>query len=295
MTTLQDIRQWATTARPVFICGLERSGTSILQVSMSRHPQLFAVKDVYETFVFLKPRSTLADPAPQMTQAYFQGPANAAAFRAFAQRLAGDKPELSEADLIRAFFYFCAHTVYPGRQPLEKTPGHVRRLSRILELFPQARVIVCTRDPVSIVASYRKRLIKEKSLGKGPDEWGWLDKTAEQLVAHFTAVTTHVEEARLRWPQQVFVAPYDWITENPEGALQSICDFAGLPFSEEVMRPKQVPGRKVDALLSEPITKRDPDTEEFVDEATEAMIRTKTAPLMKVWETPGISAAPAAN
>ncbi|MFD2453282.1 sulfotransferase [Ideonella paludis] len=52
MTTLHDIRRWSTTARPVFICGLERSGTSILQVSLSRHPELFAVKDVYETFIF---------------------------------------------------------------------------------------------------------------------------------------------------------------------------------------------------------------------------------------------------
>lgn len=291
MTTLQDIRRWATTARPVFICGLERSGTSILQVSMSRHPNLFAVKDVYETFVFLKPRSALTDPAPQMTQAYLQGPANAASFRVFAAQLAGDKPDLSEADLIRAFFYFCAHMVYPGREPLEKTPGHVRRLTRMLELFPLARVIVCTRDPVSIVASYRKRLVKEKALGKGPDEWGWLDKTAEQLIAHFEAVTAHVDEARLRWPEQVFVAPYDWLVDDPEAALQSICKFAGLPFVQEVMKPKEVPGRKVDTMLSEPITKRDPDTEEFVDAETEAMIRTKTQPLMKVWETPGISAA----
>lgn len=292
MTTLQDIRQWAANARPVFICGLERSGTSILQVSLSRHPDLFRVKDVYETFVFIKPRGALEDPPPQMTQAYLQGPANAARFRAFAAQLAGDKPELSEADLIRAFFYFCTHQLYAGLRPLEKTPGHVRRLHRMLELFPLARVVVCTRDPVSIVASYRKRLAKEKALGKGPDAWGWLDKTADQLIAHFEAVTVHVNEARVRWPEQVFVAPYDWLTEAPEAAMQAICKFANLPFVPDVMKPKEVPGRQVDLMLSEPITKRDPDTAQFVDEATEAMIRKRTQPLMRVWETPGIVAGP---
>lgn len=290
MTTLQDIRRWAITARPVFICGLERSGTSILQVSMSRHPALFAVKDVYETFIFLKPRSALADPPPQMTQAYLQGADNARKFREFCAELAGDKAELSEADLIRAFFFFCAHVVYPGRQPVEKTPGHVRKLTRMFELFPQARVVVCTRDPVSIVASYRKRLAVEQGLGKSRDEWGWLDKTAEQLIGHFQSVTQNIQEARQRWPEQVFVAPYDWLTDTPAEALESICDFAGLPFSPDVLKPKDVPGRKVDVLLSKPITKREPDIETYVDAATEQMINRDTADLQKIWNLPGTNA-----
>lgn len=290
MTTLHDIRRWSTTARPVFICGLERSGTSILQVSLSRHPELFAVKDVYETFIFLKPRSALQDPAPQMTQAYLQGEEQCRRFRSFAASLSGGKGEISEADVIRAFFYFAAHYVYPGQQPLEKTPAHVRKLGRMLELFPLARVVVCTRDPVSIVASYRKRLVTEKALGKSVDDWGWLDRTAEQLIGHFEQITESILDARQRWPQQVFVAPYDWMTSTPEVALRAICEFAGLAFVGEVLKPKEVPGRQVDEMLSKPITRREPDIDTYVDAATERMILEKTLRMRSVWDRPGLLA-----
>lgn len=290
MRTLQEIRNWAVHAQPVFICGLERSGTSILQVSLSRHPALFPVKDVYETFMFLKPRAALETPPPQMTLAYLQGNANAQRFRAMCEGLRGQGPELSEADVIRAYFFFCAHEVYPGTRPLEKTPGHVRKLNRMLELFPKARVVVCTRDPVSIVASYRKRLAKEQALGRPREEWNWLDRSAEQLIAHFKAVSEHIEIAQSRWPAQVYLAPYDWITNDPEAALKALCEFTNLPFVASVMNPPEVAGRKVDELLSKPITRRDPDDERYVDGPTREMIRQQMKALMPLWETAGLKA-----
>lgn len=289
MRTLQEIRAWAVHAQPVFICGLERSGTSILQVSLSRHPALFPVKDVYETFIFGNPRSALQVPAPPMTLAYLQGSEHAKQFRELCAQLRQGGADLSEADIIRVFFWYCAQKVYPGRQPLEKTPSHVRRLARMLELFPRARVIVCTRDPVDIVASYRKRLQKEQSLGRSRDEWGWLDRTAEQLLAHFKTVSEHVGSARQRWPEQVFVAPYDWITTDPDAAMRQLCEFAGLPFVDEILTPQDVPNRKVDELLSKPIAKRASESDQFVDAATQAMIRQQMAPQMPLWDTPGTS------
>ncbi|GAA0741976.1 sulfotransferase [Ideonella azotifigens] len=289
MRTLQDIRAWAVHAQPVFICGLERSGTSILQVSFSRHPQLFPVKDVYETFIFANPRSALEVRAPAMTKAYLQGDEHAKRFRELCAGLRVGNAELSEADIIRAFFWYCAHQVYPGRQPLEKTPSHVRRLARMLEIFPRARVIVCTRDPVDVVASYRKRLKKEQSLGRSRDEWGWLDRTAEQLLAHFHTVSEHISAARQRWPEQVFVAPYAWITNDPETAMRRLCEFAGLPFVDAVLKPQEVPDRKVDEMLSRPISKRASESDQFVDAQTQAMIRQQMAKQMPLWDTPGTS------
>jgi hypothetical protein len=288
MSSLTEIRAWANAARPVFICGLERSGTSILQVSLARHPALFNVRDVYETFVFLRPRAIFTEQVSDMTAAYLHGGENVRKLRELVRQLSV-KAELSEVDLIRTFFWFCANQVYPGKQPLEKTPGHVRRLPRLLEIFPLSRVIVCTRDPVEVVASYRKRLKKEQEIGKGPEEWGWLDKTPDQLTAHFRAVTNHIREAQARWPGRVFIAPYEWITEAPDAALKQICEFAALPFVPEVLTPKDVPGRKVDEMLSKPITKRDSEIEPYLNAEDVRNIRDKTADLMETWNTPGIA------
>ena len=69
MSKLQQIRRWSTDARPVFVCGLERSGTSTLQLALSRHPALFPVRDVYETFAFTQPQRLLEEPMPGMARA----------------------------------------------------------------------------------------------------------------------------------------------------------------------------------------------------------------------------------
>lgn len=258
---------------------------------MSRHPELFPVKDVYETFAFLRPTTLLENPPPPMALAYLQGEASAKRFRQICAHFGTGPAGLSEADLIRTFFHYCAHSVYPGRRPLEKTPAHVRKLKRMLELFPRAKVIVCTRDPVAVVASYRKRLEREKSLGRPRSEWEWLDRTPEQLLAHFQAVTEHLIAARERWPQAVFVAPYDWITTDAEAAVRQLSSFCDLEFSPGMMTPPEVPGRKVDELLSRPITRRDEDPADWVDAATAARIRDFMAPWRRLWETPGLAPA----
>ena len=236
MSKLQQIRRWSTDARPVFVCGLERSGTSTLQLALSRHPALFPVRDVYETFAFTQPQRLLEDPMPGMARAYLGGPKHAQQFRVLAAELAPADGPLPDADLIRLFFHYAAHRSYPGRQPLEKTPGHVRRIPLMLRLFPQARVIACTRDPVEIVASYRKRLAKERAQGKPPESWGWLDKTPEQLVQHFRQTSQRLAEAAQTHPGQVFVCPYAWLTAAPEDALHRLCAFAGLPYDPALLQ-----------------------------------------------------------
>ena len=287
--SLPDIRRWSLGSPAVLICGLERSGTSMLQVALARHPALFDVPDVYETFAFAQPAKLLEAPAPTMVKAYLRG--RDEAWRAQVQALRAGGPALSEADLVRAFFHFCATEVYPGRQPLEKTPAHVQHLQQALELFPRARVLVCTRDPVSVVASYRKRLAKEQALGKPRSDWGWLDRSADQLLSHFERISAHLQAAQRRWPEQVFVAPYDWLTDAPEAALREVCTFAGLPWHDAVLRPADVGGR-VDELLSQPITRREADDARFVDEATATRIRQRMAHHRALWDTPGLVPVP---
>lgn len=295
MTTwFQDLgalRAWAAEARPVFICGQERSGTSALQLALSQHPALFAVPHVYETFIFREPRSLLAEPPRQMMQAYLRGEDNLQALRrrlaALAAPIGGDPAALSDEDLIRAFFAFAAGQVYPGQRPLEKTPSHVHCLPRLFQAFPKARVLACVREPTEVVDSYRRRLQREQALGKPAEVWGWLDQTDEQLIGQFRRVDRALAEGAKLAPGQIFQVPYGWLTADPEAAMTALCEFIGEPYDAAVMAPKAAWRDRVDERLGRPIGTASVPRPSTLTEEASAVLRKETWGLSRRWRVPG--------
>lgn len=285
---LRALRAWAAAARPVFICGQERSGTSALLLALARHPSLFAVPDVHETFVFIEPRALLADPPPKMLQAYLGGPESLAALRRSLAHLAGGAAaSLGDDDIVRAFFAHAATRAHPGRRPLEKTPPHVYGLPRVFALFPQGRVLACVREPVEVVESYRRRLQREQALGKPAEAWGWLAKTDEQLVHQFRRVDRALREAAALAPGQVFQVPYVWLTADPPAALRAIADFIGEPFEPAMLAPDTGRRARVDARLDDPIGAAPAPGPAMLGEAAVAMLRRETWGLTRRWRHAG--------
>jgi len=291
---LGALRAWAAAARPVFVCGQERSGTSALQLALARHPALFAVPDVFETFAFSRARELLTDPPAPMQQGYLGGRASLAALRAALARLGGgDAASLADDDLVRAFFAHAACSVYPGRRPLEKTPTHVQCLPRVFALFPRACVLACVRDPVEVAVSYRRRLAREQALGRAPGGWGWLDQTDEQLIQRFRRVDRALRESAVLVPGQVFQVPYAWLTADPPAALTAICEFIGEAFDSALLAPKAGRRDRVDERLGRPIgAPPDPEAEPqpgsaTLTESAIAMLRRETWGLSRRWQFAG--------
>lgn len=285
---LGALRAWASTARPVFICGQERSGTSALLLAMSRHPALFPVPDVFETFIFRFAGDLLKDPPRKMQQGYLRGEESLYALRSQLALLAGGDPaRLADDDLVRAFFAFAAHGVYPGRRPLEKTPSHVHSLPRIFSVFPQARVLACVREPTEVVDSYRKRLAREQALGKPPEAWKWLQLTDQQLIEQFRRVDKALRESVAFAPGRVFQVPYGWLTADPRAALSQICQFLDEPFDEAMLVPKAGRKDRVDERLGQPLSATGDSRASTLTEAQAAKIAWDTGRLTRRWRVPG--------
>ncbi len=286
---LGALRAWAGAARPVFVCGQERSGTSALLLALARHPALFAVPHVFETFVFHEPRALLADPPRPMQQAYLRGPEPLAALRRHLAALGGgDAASLGDDDLIRAFFAHAAHEVYPGQRPLEKTPAHVHCLPRVFALFPQARVLACVREPTEVVDSYRHRLQRELAAGKPADQLAWLAQTDQQLIQQFRRVDRALRAAAASAPGQVFQVPYAWLTADPSAALAAICEFIGEPFDAAMLQPRRGRADRVDERLGRPIGAAPPGEPSTLSDSAAALLRKETWGLTRRWRVPGV-------
>ncbi|MGM9485849.1 sulfotransferase family protein [Ideonella sp. YS5] len=284
---LAALRSWAAEARPVFICGHERSGTSALQLALARHPALAPVPDVYETFIFSRTREWLADPPHAMQQAYVGGREALARLREWAARLAGGAAHtLEEDDLLRAFLAFAAHETYAGRRLLEKTPTHVLSLPRLFRLFPRAQVLACVRDPVAIADSYRLRLSRERALGKPREAWSWLELGIDELIVRLRRVDRALRDSVAFAPGRVFLVPYDWLTAVPADALAAICTFIGEPYDEAMLAPRALRRSRVDERLSQPISAA-PAAPSLLAEAERTTLRRETHGLAARWRVPG--------
>jgi hypothetical protein len=299
--SLADIRAWCEQARPLFICGLARSGTSMLQVAFARHAEMFNIKNCRETHIFVRPRTGMEDPVHVPTKLYLRGRDNLLGYREWVRKLEKTEGPLSEADLIRVFFWFAGTAVYPHRQPLEKTPGHLRKLPLIFELFPRAKIVVCSRDPVDVTASYRKRLLKSRAEGMEESRLKWLNKSPQQMVDVFKRFTRLVEEARPTHGQAMFMAPYEWLVESPAEALKQVCEFAEVPFDPSLLKADgdeadegkaDDDGESDDEVAtfdaSAQITKRESDAHKVLTPDEIDLVVKSTKPWVKLWRTPGV-------
>lgn len=287
---LDEIRRWCEQCRPIFIVGLARSGTSVLQVALAHHPTMFDIANCRETFIFLRPRQPYVDPIHFPTRSYLKGRPNLMKLREWIEPHEEELGELSEADSIRAFFYFAGHEVYPGRFPLEKTPGHLKKLDLIFEIFPKTKIIVCSRDPVDVVASYRKRLnsANKEQLKPGAST-DWLDKSVNEMVGVFDRFTKLVKQGMQKHGKDMFMAPFDWIIESPENAIREICAFAGMEFVPNMVASESGARKETGS------TAKGHAIEKRVSEASKVLlpeeierIRAACDPWMTLWNTPGV-------
>lgn len=284
---LTEVRRWCEQAKPIFIVGLARSGTSMLQVAFAQHPTMFDIANCRETFIFLRPRQPFADPVHFPTRAYLKGRPNLMALREWVSAYEKDHGRLTEADAVRVFFYFAGNLVYPGRNPLEKTPGHLRKIDLIFEIFPQAKILVCSRDPVDVVASYRKRLAKAREEGEEAEKTGWLDKGVDEMIAVFARFTRMVRDAVPAHGKDMYMAPYEWLIESPEVSVKAICEWAGLTFVPEMVASE---GGDKDAGKSEKahaIQRRASDAHKVLSQEEIDKVQSACSDWIAEWSTPG--------
>lgn len=243
------LQEWANSQEPVFIVGPERSGTSMMFRSVVSHPSFcgFANATV-ETFCFIRPNKLLeaASPDNYEMRVYLGSQQSAfnEAVKPFRQigrvcnqigipsNYLGSQRKLvwdrrGYRDLLRAFFYFSWKNLGEKRIA-EKTPAHVRCLHEIFETFPRAKVLICLRDPLEVIASHRKRLAREIELGKDKADpsLDWLKKSVDGFMRYFENIDKTIKVAMRQFPSAIMLVPYLRVTRSPD-FLRDVFGFLG--------------------------------------------------------------------
>ena len=96
----------------------------------------------------------------------------------------------------------------------EKTPNHFAHLDRILEWYPDARIVFMVRDPRAVLASV---LTLERE---------WAHETPMHWASVWVSTIDHLD--RVRDDQRVRVVKYEHLVADPETELASLLEFLDL-------------------------------------------------------------------
>lgn len=120
----------------------------------------------------------------------------------------------------------------------DKNPGHLYHVPKLLEWFPQAKIIHMLRDPRAILVSeWRKRA------AQGTTGSFWREPHTVAIVLHVTitwlhAVRLHAKYAR-DYPQNYFLLKFENLVSDSEKSVRELCAFLDISLDLESVLPRQ--------------------------------------------------------
>jgi len=196
-------RAAAPAARLVFVVGMPRSGTSLVEQILSCHPNVAAGGELtylYDIIGALPQATGSVNPYPECLVG-----------------LTSDDIEYAAA----AYLKDISSLLAKGSVVTDKLPANFLHLGFISLLFPNARIIHCARDPVDTCLScYFQQFAGDISFTYNLDHLSHYYREYRRLMAHWERV--------LAIP--MLTVQYEELVQNQEQVSRELLDFCGLDW-----------------------------------------------------------------
>ncbi|TKS54900.1 tetratricopeptide repeat protein [Luteimonas yindakuii] len=187
---------------PVFICGMFRSGSTLLEQVLAAHPDIAAAGELD-----LLPRMAATALAP---------------FPAAIADLDDDRRDALAAGYHRALMARLPPRAAACRMVTDKRPDNVLLVGLAKQLFPQARIIHTVRDPRDIALSVLMQHLNPRAFPWAAD--------LQSIGHHVLQQRELVTHWRTLYPDDVLEFDYDAFIAAPEPVLRVLLDRLGLPW-----------------------------------------------------------------
>lgn len=200
-------------AAPIFVMGLPRSGTTLVDRIISNHPQVVSTGEP----------ATMLEAVRKLT---------------YPPRTAWLEPEMLAATLDPARLggaYLDATRPLAGGAPLwlDKTPENYLFAGLIHRALPQARIVCVRRHPLDSVLSLFRQSFGPRTAYQftyGLEDVARYYVQFDRLVAHWRATLPADRFREVR---------YEDVVSDLEGEAPRLLDFCGLSWSETSLRPHE--------------------------------------------------------
>lgn len=198
------------TADPIFIVGLPRAGSTLLEQILSSHSQVDGTMELPNIIAImnkLNGRRKVGDE----------------------QRYPGVLNELSADQLVQlGEEYINGTQIHRQGAPyfIDKMPNNFRHIGLIHMILPNAKIIDARRHPMACCFSGFKQLFAEgQEFTYGQEEIGHYYKGYIELMKHWDDVL----------PGRVLRVQYEDVVDDLESQVRRILDYCGLPFEESCL------------------------------------------------------------
>jgi tetratricopeptide (TPR) repeat protein len=205
-------RMGRSTKRPVFIVGMPRSGTSLVEQILASHPDVFGAGELRDI-----DRIAHELPARLANEAY--------------------PPCLRRLDEVTARSLADRYLERLGRlngaavRVTDKMPLNFLHLGLIAALFSRARVVHCVRDPLDVCLSCYFQDFGSVTFSCDLKDLGSFYRDYVRLMAHWRKVL----------PLALMDVVYEDLVERPEPVTRQLVSFCGLPWDARCLTYHQNP------------------------------------------------------
>ncbi len=216
--------------KPVFILGMPRSGTSLVEQIIASHPLAYGAGELLETYRASKALGDPNDLVPDRMDVVEQ---------------------LKRATLDRVARKILKAMEKPAGKGIEritdKLPNNYEHIGMIGLLFPNAKIIHCKRNPLdTCVSCFLLDFVGDTNHGYSYDltHMARQYRIYERYMAHWKAVS----------PIEMLEVSYEELVANPVDGAKRIVEYVGLEWDEQCAKSHETK-RAVSTLSSDQVRK----------------------------------------
>ena len=193
---------------PIFIVGMHRSGTTLLEQLLDGSPEVHGIGELYDFTSAMR----------EATDHHCRGVLDATLVQRAAQA------DLAAAG--RRYMEGIAWRLQDKAFFTDKLPSNFLNIGFIAHALPQARILHMVRDPMETCFSNLRELFSEAN----PYSYDMLELAAfhdgyRRLMAHWHRA----------FPGRILDVEYARLLRAPEEVLREVCDFCGIRFDDAML------------------------------------------------------------
>ena len=197
---------------PIFIVGMPRSGTTLLDRMLSGHSQVVSAGEIID---FWRQLHWVADVTPARSQSLL--------------KIIQHSADIDYAELGARYLKQTQWRAQGRAYYIDKLPANIQMVAFIRRALPHAPILHMVRDPVDTCFSNYKAMFGNVSS---------YSYDLQALAHYYGQYARLARHWRARFPDAMHDVPYASLVRDPENTLRHVLGHCGLAMEENCLRPE---------------------------------------------------------